>query len=146
MSYYDSIDELTLDRWEKAQKGDLTAIRKDEIRVSEENDLIAWEALNFDYMEKFGLSRKHIQFNVLQRRLLMLELDYFTTQKGVLKNDIRRVKKQLETFFDEDGNKEGVSLDETLIYLSKFMGYRLKKEIVTVKEYYLMIEVYGKAN
>ena len=39
-----------------------------------------------------------------------------------------------------------MTIDESLIYLSKFMGYRLNPKEITVIEYYTLLDHYGKAN
>ena len=57
MSYYDSIDTMPIFNWDKCQRGDLTFTRIDDKDVSEHLDAKAWQLLNYEYMEIFGISR-----------------------------------------------------------------------------------------
>ena len=40
----------------------------------------------------------------------------------------------------------GMSIDESLIYISKWMGTWLNVKQITTKEYFNLLEQYGKAN
>lgn len=144
MSYYADLSEFPLVNWEKCQEGDLTKTRKDDIDVSPEMDMQVWESFNFEHMEKFGISRKMQKTLQLQKRLAMLELELFETGKVFLKNQIRRIKEELEQNNKED--KGGMTIDASLIYLSKFMGFKLVKSTLMTLEYLTMREEYGKAN
>lgn len=144
MSYYADLSEFPLTRWEKCQEGDLTQTRKDDIDVSPEMDLKVWEEFNFEYMEKFGISRKHQKNLQLQKRLTMLELELLETGKVFLKNQIRRTKEELQNNNKED--KDVMTIDASLIHLSKFMGFKLIKITLMTLEYLTMREEYGKAN
>lgn len=144
MSYYADLSEFPLVNWEKCQEGDLTKTRKDDVDVSPEMDMHVWEAFNFEHMEKFGISRKHQKNLQLQKRLVMLELELFETGRAFIKNQIRRIKEELKDNNKED--KDGMSIDASLIYLSKFMGFKLIKSTLTTLEYLTMREEYGKAN
>ena len=47
----------------------------------------------------------------------------------------------LETYFG-DGQK----IEVILMWLSKFMGYKIDPKETSVKEYFYLLEEYGKAN
>ena len=43
-------------------------------------------------------------------------------------------------------NGDGMTIDQSLIHLSKWVGYRLNPKEITVVEYFNISEQYGKAN
>lgn len=61
-----------------------------------------------------------------------------------MKNRIDELADELKNVFAD--NKGGIDVDSTLIYLSKFMGYKIRSKDITVLEYFKMIELYGKEN
>ena len=44
----------------------------------------------------------------------------------------------------QKGSEEGLSIDKTLIYLGKWLGYRLDWKIISVSEFYSILEEYEK--
>ena len=49
--------------------------------------------------------------------------------------------KSLEVYFGD-----GKDIEVILLWLSKFLGYKINTKETSVKEYFLMLEEYGKAN
>ena len=49
--------------------------------------------------------------------------------------------KDLEIYFGE-----GKSIEVILTWMGKFLGYKLNQKTTTVKEYFVILEEYGKAN
>lgn len=146
MSYYDSIDTMPIFNWDKCQQGDLTFTRIDDKDVSEHLDAKAWQLLNYEYMEVFGISRSHTKYLMLQKQLICLELELIETGDKFIKNKIRQVREDLQILFVEDEGKKGMTIDQSMIYLSKFMGFRLDKRSMSVKEYFTLLNEYGKKN
>lgn len=146
MSYYASIDTMPIFNWDKCQQGDLTFTRIDDKDVSEQLDAKAWQLLNYEYMEVFGISRSHTKYLMLQKQLICLELELIETGDKFIKNRIRQVRDELQILFVEDEGKKGMTIDQSMIYLSKFMGFRLDKRSMSVKEYFTLLNEYGKKN
>lgn len=145
MSYYTSIEELPLYNWEKCQNGDLTYTRIDNEETSYELDMKSWEILNYEYMERFGISRHHRRYLELQKRLLLLQMEVLETGNRFLNNKIRQVTDEITNIFKEEKGK-GMNIDQSLVYLSKFMGFRLDKRTMKTLEYFTLLNEYGKKN
>lgn len=117
---------MPLYNWEKCQNGDLTYTRSDDNETSHEQDVKAWEDLNYEYMEIFGVSRHHQRYLQLQRKLVCLEMELVETGRTFLKNQIRQTSDEIQNILREDKGK-GMSIDGSLVYLSKFVGFQLNK-------------------
>jgi hypothetical protein len=144
-SYYNSIEEMPLYNWEKCQNGDLSFCRVNNDETSDALDHKAWEILNYEYMEVFGISRHHRKYLELQKRKTLLELELIETGNRFLNNRIRQVSDEINNVFKKDDGK-AMSYDSSLIYLSKFMGFNVNKKEITVMRYFTMIQEYGKKN
>ena len=144
MNYFLTIDKLTMDRWLKCQEGDLTALRVDPAIGSEEQDFVAWELVNQNYIETFGVSRKHVRYLQLQKELLIVRLEMLITGDKFLLNRIDDIEREMTSVFISDQPNQNITT--TFIHLSKFMGYRITAETISVLEFFTMIEEYGKNN
>lgn len=144
MNYFLTIDKLTMDRWLKCQEGDLTALRVDPGIGSEEQDFVAWELVNQNYIETFGVSRKHVRYLQLQKELLIVRLEMLITGDKFLLNRIDDIEREMTSVFISDQPNQNITT--TFIHLSKFMGYRITAETISVLEFFTMVEEYGKNN
>ncbi len=43
-------------------------------------------------------------------------------------------------------NGNGMTIEQTLVYLSKWAGYHINAKKITVVDYFNLLEEYGKAN
>jgi len=130
-----------MDLWLKCQGGDLTHTRLDiEIGTAEE-DLTAWEALNYDYVMTFGLTRKHIHMMQLQKQLMLLRMDLIITEDMFLQNHIEDLEMEINGLVS---STETVNITTTFILLSKWMNQKIAANNITVKEFFTMLELYGK--
>jgi len=145
MNYYVNIEEMPLYNWEKCQDGDLTFIRKDILLGSEEQDFKAWELLQYDYMERFGVSTKHARFSILQRDLLVLKLEKIIGEDRFIDSKIDDLQDEIKSFFSSNVQERNI-MDKTLIHLNKEYNCGLDKKKISVFHFYLMIEEYGKKN
>lgn len=146
MSYYDDIEFLPLTIWEKCQNGELFHLRKELESGTDEQDIEVWQDLNYQYAEEFGLSRHHQKYLLLKKQLMILELRMLETGNRMLLNDIRMVKSEITELSKGNESQDSVSIDDSLIWLSKFMGFFLNKNDLMTKQYYLLVKQYGKAN
>lgn len=144
MNYFLTIDKLTMDRWLKCQEGDLTALRVDPGIGSEEQDFVAWELVNQNYIETFGVSRKHVRYLQLQKELLIVRLEMLISGDKFLLNRIDDIEREMTSVFISDQPNQNITT--TFIHLSKFMGYRITAETISVLEFFTMVEEYGKNN
>lgn len=143
--YYIGIDELPAKNWFKCQDGDLKYCRKDITQGDEKADEVVWEMLNYDYLDRFGLSRNHKRYLQLRKRLLVLKLDLIITEDRFLENEIEEIEDELKTIFQSDSKNTKNSFEKMLIQMSDYVKYAIDKNISTL-EFFIRLEEYGKKN
>lgn len=74
----------------------------------------------------------------------LLECDYVITKDRFKLNLIEIEVQRLKDMMANGG--EGISIDETLVYLSRWIGYRINAKEISVVEYFNMVKQYGKEN
>jgi hypothetical protein len=79
----------------------------------------------------------------LQKKLTLLQLDYVITDDMFLFNEIQEITEEINNLF-KDENKGENNITKTLIYLSKWVGFKLKLTEVTVLEFFTMLNEYSK--
>jgi len=141
MKHYHSIEFFMMDSWLKCQGGDLTHTRLDIEIGDAEEDLTAWEALNYDYVMTFGLTRKHIHMMQLQKQLMLLRMDLIITEDMFLHNHIEDLEMEINGLVS---STESGNITTTFILLSKWMNQKVAANNTTVKEFFTMLELYGK--
>lgn len=147
-NYYVDLSEFPLYNWEKCQDGNLEFMRMpncDVTKCNTEADNKAWELMQYDYIERFGVSSKHARYSTLQRDLLVLKLEKVATGDKFLDNQIEDIQEELDKLFKRDSMEKNI-VDKSLIHMNaKFKCGLNKKEIMTL-QYFLMAKEYGKAN
>lgn len=143
---YKSIEDLPLYNWIKCERGNYQFVRLNPFEVTEadEQDIENWIELYDQYIKKYGLGKAYKRLLDVQRRKAILELDYVITKDAFKLTEIEIEIVNLQNMIKNRGS--GMTIDESLIYLSKFMGYRLNPKEITVIEYYTLLDHYGKAN
>lgn len=144
-TFYESIDEIPLYNWAKINDGNLKFIL-----ISMDSDVTdlelsdAWEKLYDDYIEKRGLSKHYKKLLSLMKQKVILQCDYIITGELFKLTELEIQEQKLNEMIQKDAID--ISIEKTLIYLSKWIGYRLDWKVITLNEYYLILEEYGKAN
>ena len=144
MNYYVEISEITIDKWTKCSNGDLRYTRLDLEIGTDQEDIEAWEKLNNNYVETFGVSAQHARILQLSKRLRLLELEIIISNDKFLLNEINEIRLELEQIFLT--NNKSLDFNKVLITLSKYMGFKLKATETTVLEFYTILDNYGKEN
>jgi hypothetical protein len=141
-SYYDSIEEMPLYNWHKCINGDYYYVRVD----GKQHDLVecekAFKSVYDTYMEKFGIDKKFKDQVDIIKKIAFLQCDYLITKDQFKLTQIEVENAKLEMFKKDTSNN--VTLQTTLIYLSKWLGYRLDWKEVSVFEYYTLLEESSK--
>ena len=78
------------------------------------------------------------------KRKAILECDFVITKDKFKLTEIGVEEAKIKSMLDNKG--EGTSIEKSLIYLSKWLGYRINIKEVTTLEYFNLLEEYGKAN
>lgn len=141
--YWDSIEDFPLYNWIKCNKGEFkyTRINKN---GNKKKDQETWVKLYDEYLAYFGLSKLYEKYLLASKKKALLQSEYVITKDAFKKTeiDLQNAKiKSLEVYFG-DGQK----LEVVLMWLSKFLGYKVDQKKTSVKEYFILIEEYGKAN
>lgn len=142
--YWNSISEFPLYNWIKCNDGNLKYTRLDKNIGTKKIDEKTWVKLYDEYLKEFGLTKRYENYLKLIQKKAILQADF------VIKNDkftlteleiIDYKIKEVEQYFGE-----GQSIEVILTWLGQFLGYKINQKETTVKEYYTILEEYGKAN
>lgn len=142
--YYKSIDDLPLDNWIKCNDGDITYVRKKNEEGTEEEDEYVWETIYDSYINEFGLGKVYKKMLDSMKKRAELELDYVITGDKFKQTLINMEINRLEQLMANAG--VGMSIPETLIHLSRWMGSFINTKNITTREYFTLLKEYGKAN
>jgi hypothetical protein len=138
--FYTDIDELPIFNWLKCQRGELKYIHK-ELKEHPENEKY-FELIYDQFLQKRGLSVQYKRILECLRKIAELECDYVITNDRFLLTLIEIEKTKYQQMTKTTGNE--TSVEKMLIILGKWLGYRLDSKIVTVLEYYNILDEYGK--
>lgn len=140
--HYKSLDEIPLYNWTKCMNGEIRFVRVD-MQDHKDNET-HFKALYDDYLQTRGLGKEYKNYLSILKKKAMLQCDYLISKDRFKLTQIEIEDAKLEALSKDKG--EGISIEKTLIYLSKWLGYRLDWKQVTANEYYLILDEYGKAN
>jgi hypothetical protein len=140
--FYETIEEMPLFNWHKCINGDLYFVRIDEKQLDLESCQKAFVKVYESYMNVFGIDKKYKEQVETIKKIAMLQCDYLITKDQFKLTQIEVENAKLEMFKKNVANN--VTLQQTLIYLSKWIGYRLDWKQVTVYEYYTLLEESSK--
>jgi len=141
--YWNSIDEMPLYNWIKCNSGQIEYSRKDK-KGNKLKDYLHWKKLYDEYLKEFGLDVRYKKYLEAQRKRALLQSDYVITKERFKLTEIEiqsQKIKDLELHF-----AEGKKIEVILTWLGMFLGYKVDQKTTTVKEYFVILEEYGKAN
>ena len=141
--YYADIDELPLSNWIKCTSNELTYVRKGE-DGNEENDIIAWEKIYDSYIKEYGLSDVYKKLLNAMKKKALLEVDFIITRERFKLTEIEMQIANLDAMLMNKGS--GITIEQSLIHLSKWMGSWINVKTITTREYFNLMEEYGKEN
>jgi hypothetical protein len=134
---------MPLFNWIKCNEGKIEFTR-----ISDEGnpqmDVITWETIYNDYLKEFGLSETYKRMLNAMKKKALLELDYVLTGDRFKLTEVEIEQTRLNSMLQNAGN--GMTIEESLIYISKWLGTWLNAKNITVREYFNLLEQYGKAN
>lgn len=137
---------MPLANWIQCTGGDLRYTRKniDPESKETEEDAQAWAAIYDDYLKRFGLGKMYLKLLETMRKKALLELDFIITGQRFKLTEIKIEEERLKTMLNN--NRQGVTIEQSLIHLSKWLGYHLSPKKITVSEYFNLLEEYAKTN
>ena len=133
---------MPLYNWQECEKGNIKFVNKD--HVSRQNDIEIWSILYNQYLERFGLGADLSEIIRLKRKLIALRCSYIINGNKKILNQIAIDEANLLKL--EGLSVNGLTMDETLVYLSKWLGYRLDKKVISIVEYKTLVDEYGRAH
>ena len=144
--YWASIYEMPLHNWIKCTEGDFRFVRKVVDLDTEETDQDAekWAVVYDQYIDKYGLSEMYKKLLETMRKKALLELSFVKTRDRFKLTLISAQEEKLKGMLNNNGN--GMTIEQALIHLSKWLGYRIDNRQTTVVEYFNLLAEYGKAN
>ena len=141
--YWESIDEMPLYNWIKCNNGKLEYTRKTK-KGNKVQDYINWKLLYNEYLKDFGLDRRYKKYIEAQKKRAILQSEYIITKEKFKLTEIEIESQKLKDLEIHFG--EGKKIELILTWLGMFLGYKLDQKSTTVKEYFVILEEYGKAN
>ena len=142
MKYYKSIEDILLYNWWKVREGKLEYCRINHLEGDSKQDLEAYIQINDSYIKEFGIGLEMQRVLELRTQILSLQCDYVLNDDNYLRNEIRKLQKELNDILNK--NQGGHDNDTILIYLEKWMGFRLDEKQITAKKFYKIVKQYEK--
>tara|TARA_R110000764_G_scaffold36200_2_gene80885 strand:+ start:11932 stop:12411 length:480 start_codon:yes stop_codon:yes gene_type:complete len=141
--YYKSISDLPLYNWIKCNSGktEFTRIGKN---GNKQKDNKNWVLLYDEYLEIFGLNKKYKKYLLIKQKKALLQSEFIINKDPFKKTEIEIQNAKLKTLEGYFG--DGQKIEVVLMWLGKFLGYKLNTKETNVNEYFTILEEYGKAN
>jgi hypothetical protein len=137
---------MPLSNWIYCTDGDVSFVRKTRKKDATPGtkDAEQWAKIYDDYIARFGLSDMYKKLLELMRKKAIYELEFVETGQRFKLTEIELTEAKLKTALSNNG--EGLTIEQSLIHLSKWVGFHLNAKKITVLEYFNLMAEYGKAN
>ena len=121
----------------------MSYVRKGE-EGNEENDIIAWEKIYDSYIKEYGLSDVYKKLLNAMKKKALLEVDFIITRERFKLTEIEMQIANLDAMLMNKGS--GITIEQSLIHLSKWLGSWINVKTITTREFFNLMEEYGKEN
>jgi 23S rRNA G2445 N2-methylase RlmL len=135
---------LPLHNWIKCSEGDITFCRVDSQEGSEQKDHEVWEMIYDDYIDKNGLNKMYEKMLSTMIKKASAELEYCITGDRFKLTEAEIQETKLETMLSNKGS--GMTISQTLIHLSKWIGHWLNTKSISTQEYFNLLSEFEKQN
>ena len=142
--YFRTMDELTLFNWIKINDGDTTFIRKNKSKGTAQMDEYWFNKIYDEYIVEFGLSELHKKMLVAMKKRAMLECDFIITGEQFKITEIEVQIAKIDSMLRNNGS--GMSIEQTLIHMSKWMGAWLNSKTISVRDYFNLMNEFRRSN
>ena len=155
--YFLKISDCPLTAWERRFKEGYSSIRRPDFKedesLNEETDYDAWNLLFIDWQENVKQDPSFEEYMMNLKSLNDYYDMYLRSQQNrgahvvrnrAILNTIRRLEGMVERY--EKNLGKGQTINQTLVILSKVQGYHIKKQELTVQEYFDIIEINNEQN
>ena len=124
-------------------EGDLTHTRIDGTG-DEQNDALAWEKIYDKYLQRYGLSKQYIELLKVLKKKADIELEYIIKKDKFSLTLLEIEEENLKIMLSNSGH--GMSIEQTLVHLSKFVGYFIRAKEISAGEYFTLLDEYKRIN
>jgi hypothetical protein len=138
--YYQSIEEIPLFNWQKCLEGDVKYVNLETKEDSGNQE--AFTKLYDAFLQKRGVNKEYKKYLDILKKKALLQCEFLITKDNFKLTQIEIEDAKIVSL--QKTSEEGLSIDKTLIYLGKWLGYRLDWKIISVSEFYSILEEYEK--
>jgi hypothetical protein len=138
--YYQSIEEIPLFNWQKCLEGDVKYVNLETKEDSGNQE--AFNKLYDSFLQKRGVNKEYKKYLDILKKKALLQCEFLITKDDFKLTEIEIQDAKIVSL--QKTSEEGLSIDKTLIYLGKWLGYRLDWKIISVSEFYSILEEYEK--
>jgi hypothetical protein len=138
--HYQSIEEIPLFNWQKCLEGDVKYVNLETKEDSGNQE--AFNKLYDSFLQKRGVNKEYKKYLDILKKKAMLQCEFLITKDNFKLTQIEIEDAKIVSL--QKTSEEGLSIDKTLIYLGKWLGYRLDWKIISVSEFYSILEEYEK--
>lgn len=140
---FKNLEDLPLYNWLKLLENDFLYVRHNQKGIVNKKDIESFEKLYNEYLSIFGLDNKVKEKLASQKKLIQLRLNYIMTKDKSFLTFIELEEFKYNEFINEDKLIEKNNINQTLIYLSKFIGGNIiDAKKISVINFYELIKVY----
>ena len=138
--HYQSIEEIPLFNWQKCLEGDVKYVNLETKEDSGNQE--AFTKLYDEFLQKRGVNKEYKKYLDILKKKALLQCEFLITKDNFKLTQIEIEDAKIVSL--QKTSEEGLSIDKTLIYLGKWLGYRLDWKIISVSEFYSILEEYEK--
>jgi hypothetical protein len=103
-----------------------------------------WIKIYDQYLKKYGLGKMYERLLKVMKKKALLECDFVITGEKFKLTQIEVEEANLKSMLANAGN--GMTIEQSLVHLSRWLGYQLNTKKITVAEYFNILNQYGKEN
>lgn len=109
---------------------------------NDEMDQKAWEMIYNEYIKIYGLSKLNKRYLETLKKRALAELDYIIFGDRFKLTLAEMEERQIETMLSNKG--QSITIEQSLIHLSKWLGQWLNAKTITAREYFDLINEFEK--
>lgn len=135
---------MPLYNWIKCTESDNKEFVRKGKKGNKKNDNIAWTKIYDQYIKTYGLSKYYERLLNQYKKKALAELTHVITEDKFQLTRIAMETQKLERILNNGGN--GSTIEQTLIHLSKWIGYWIKVKEISVKEFFDLSNEFNRVN
>jgi hypothetical protein len=133
---------MPLYNWDECQKGDVKHVTRD--GKSTDMDGVVWVSLYNQSLERFGITEHMEAYLGVKVLLTQLRCMWVQTGDDMILNQIAIEEINLKNL--DPTKTAGMTTDQCLVHLSKWLGYHVRKRELTYVEFRNLMTEYERSN